>query len=206
MIRNIVFDMGGVLVSYNPMITCLRLADSPEDAQAICDALFGAPEWEQQLDGGLISEEAMLALAQQRLSTPAQKEAAAAIFAEYHTDAMATIPGMEDIIQALHSRGFRIYLLSNAGVRIETFWHLLPRLDLFDGLLVSYREKLLKPDPRIYRRLLEKFSLEAEECLFVDDRPINTQGAEAVGLSAYCIADGDVPRLAAYLEALPDPA
>ena len=202
MIRNVVFDMGGVLLDYQPMKTCLRLADSPQDAEMIRRALFLAPEWEQKLDRGLIAEEEMLAVCQSRLPARAQREAAARIFADYHNDTLTPKPGMEWVVEDLYRQGFRVYLLSNTNIRVHRFLHKLPGVYVFDGFLFSYQEKLLKPDPRIYQRLLEKFSLRAGECLFVDDMQPNVEVAVAVGLQGYCFKDGDVERFKGFLAKL----
>ncbi len=206
MIRNIVFDMGGVLLDYAPQRTCQRLAATPEDAQAILETLFRCPEWENQLDAGLIPEDEMLALVQSRLATQAQREAAALIFGDYPSDGCTPMPQMEALVQALHARGFHIFLLSNVGVRFYEYQHKIPGISLFDGRVLSCEEKVLKPKAAIYERLLQKYDLAAEECLFVDDRQQNTDGAQAVGMAGYCFQDGDVARLSAYLAALPSPS
>ena len=205
MIRNIVFDMGGVLMDYQPLLPCRRHAANEEEAQAIHQAIFLAPEWETALDGGFCSEEDMLAVAQSRLDTPTQKETAARIYADYHTDALFPMPGMKAVVQRLYDRGFQIYLLSNAGSRIHQYLHRIPGIDLFTDVLISYQEKLLKPEPPIYHRFLDKCSLEAAECLFIDNLQRNIDGAVVVGMQGYCFADGDVARLMAFLEALPRP-
>lgn len=205
MIRNIVFDMGDVLLNYQPRITCQRLAGSPQDAEIIYQTMFLAPEWEQKLDAGLFPEAEMLAVAQSRLSTQAQRDAAALIYAQYHLDSLTPKQGMDRVVEALHSRGFRLYVLSNAGARITAYQNRIPRADLFDGFLFSYEEKLIKPDVRLYQRLCQRFHLEPEECLFIDDRPANVDGARTAGMEAYCFDHGDVEVLGAMLEGLEGP-
>lgn len=205
MIRNIVFDMGEVLLHYDPMKTCNRLASTPQEAQAVFRALFRAPEWEKEYDGGMISEEDMLRIAQSRLSSPARREAARHIFAEYHQDALSPFPGMEQVMLELRRRGFGLYLLSNTSERFHRFKHLIPQIEAMDGILLSCEEKLLKPDARIFWLLHSRFGLELSECLFVDDRLVNVEGAQAVGMEGYCFADGDVQRLAQMLRALANP-
>lgn len=205
MIRNIVFDMGDVLLHYDSMRTCLRFAPSKEDAEAVNEALFKAPEWEGKLDGCFISEGEMLGIAQSRLQKEAHRELAAQIFANYHEDAMFPVEGMDAVVQSLHDRGFRIYLLSNVGSRFGAYKHKIPRIDLFDGILTSGEEHLVKPDPAIFRRLLERFGLRAEECLFIDDREKNIVSANAVGMEGYLFADGDVARLTGRLGQLEAP-
>ena len=105
----------------------------------------------------------------------------------------------------MHDRGFRLYILSNAGLRFRTYEYKLPHPEYLSGILVSAEERMLKPDPQIFLRLCEKFSLKPEECLFIDDNAQNVHGAESTGMTGYCFADGDVPRLRAYLDTLQDP-
>lgn len=205
MIRNIVFDMGNVLLDYDSLIPCLKQAPTEADAKAVRSALFKAPEWEEKLDGCLISEDEMLEIAQSRLQTQALKNLAAQIFSNFHEYALTPKPGMDAVIETLYRRGFGLYLLSNVGERFFSYQHLIPYVDLFDGLLTSGEEKLLKPDPALYHRLCEKFGLNAGECLFIDDRQRNIDGALAAGMQGYLFADGDAKRLAAYLDGLSSP-
>ncbi len=202
MIRNIVFDMGMVLLIYNPMLSCLRHAGSEEEARRVYEAIFMAPEWVDGLDRGAITEEALLEAAQSRLDTPRLRRLAADVMADWHLDALWPKEGMDAVIESLLARGYRLYVLSNAGTRFHSYEYKIPHLKAFSGVLISAEERLLKPDPEIYRRLCDRFSLTAEECLFIDDVPRNVEGAEAVGMTGYCYADGDVKRLSAFLASI----
>jgi putative hydrolase of the HAD superfamily len=205
MIRSIVFDMGKVLLDYHPLTTCLRLTDSPEEAQFFFNAVFQIPQWEQEYDGGMVSDDEMLAIIQAPLATQAMKDKAALIFGEFHIDALSLLPGMESVIRELQRRGFPLYLLSNTSLRYYRFKHFIPCIEDFQGVLLSAEELLLKPDPAIFLRFCEKFSVKPEECLFIDDRQENIDGAQAVGMAGYCFQDGDAERLGAFLAALPEP-
>ena len=107
---------------------------------------------------------------------------------------------MAEVVQSLHERGYKLYILSNAAPSFRAYQYKLPHPELFSGMLVSAEEKLLKPDATIYHRLCDKFGLKAEECVFIDDLPVNVEGAERVGMHGYCYADGDVERLKAFLK------
>ena len=192
MIRNVVFDMGMVLLQFHPIDACLRFAPNEADAQAVYDVIFGAPEW-KRLDDGTLTESGLLALAKERLPQRLH-EAAEQTMAHYQEDCYTQTPGMDRLIAELKANGYGIYLLSNASLRMRTYRQLLPSWELFDGLLVSAEEKLVKPDAAIYRRLCERFGLTAEECFFADDLPVNCDGARAVGFSAH-VFDGDVTAL-----------
>jgi putative hydrolase of the HAD superfamily len=205
MIHNIVFDMGGVLLDYHPLTTCLRLTDSPEEAQFFLKSVFQVPQWEREYDGGMVSDDEMLAIIQAPLATQAIKDKAAQIFREFHIDALTPFPRMEGVVRELRRRGFSLYLLSNTSLRYYRFKHFVPFIEDFQGVLLSAHELLLKPDPAIYRRFCEKFSLRPEECLFIDDRQANIDGALAVGMAGYCFQDGDTERLGTFLATLPEP-
>ena len=206
MIRNIVFDMGNVLLKYHPMTACLRHAQNEADAKAVFEALFMAKEWEEKLDGCFITEAEMLEIAQSRLESPEQKTLCAEIFEDFHTDALTPVEGMEEVLSRLKDRGFGLYLLSNVGERIYQFRRKIPCHDRFDGFLFSGEEHLLKPDPAIFERFCERFGVAAAECLFVDDRSQNIEAAVSVGMEGYLFEAFPVEALKKFVEALPSPA
>lgn len=201
MIRNIVFDMGGVLLNYDPMMACRRHAGNTQDAQRIVEACFATPEW-IEVDHGTMTEEEMLAHAQKQLNDPRLAQIAADIFQDWHLDSLWPKEGMAEIIEWIHQKGYKLFILSNAGLRFRAFEYKIPHLDLFSGILVSAEEVMLKPNAEIYHRLCEKFDIKAEECLFIDDLQKNVDGAKSVHMQGYCFADGDPTKLKAYLENL----
>ena len=86
-------------------------------------------------------------------------------------------------IQELKAKGYRIYYLSNFSEKAYVdCMDALDFLSYTDGGILSYREKVVKPAPEIYRLLLSRYSLNAEESVFIDDTPINVEGARAVGM------------------------
>ena len=109
---------------------------------------------------------------------------------------------MQQVVEQLLDRGFRLYVLSNCGYCFRQLQYLIPHEEQFSGMLVSAEEKLLKPDPAIFARFCDKFDVRAEECLFIDDLPRNVEGAKAAGMQGYCFADGDVNRLTQFLQQL----
>lgn len=199
MIRNIVFDMGRVLLSYEPMLPCLRCTGNVADAKLVCDAIFNHPQWAEKIDGGLITDEEYLKLAQSRLETPALKEAAARVMENWELDALWPKEGMSALVDELLASGYALYVLSNTGLRFHDFEYKIPRIGEFGGRLLSAEEHLLKPSPAIYERFCEKFGVLAEECFFIDDVMANIEGAKTIGMNAYCFADGDVARLREFI-------
>lgn len=200
MIRNIVFDMGRVLLDYDPMLPCIRHCKDAQVAQQVHDAIFGHPTWGPTIDGGVLSESEYLVEAQKRLPTPELKALAAEVMSDWWMDALYPKSQMDKLIRKLLDEGYPLYILTNCGLRFHEFAYKIPYYDRFSGVLVSAEHHMLKPDAEIYEKLCEMFALKAEECLFVDDLEKNANGAAAVGMDGYCFADGDVNRLTAYIE------
>lgn len=202
MIRNIVFDMGMVLLRYQPFVPCLRYARGDrEQALRLKAAIFDHPDW-TSLDGGRIGEEELIRRARERLERPEDRELVSPLMKDWYLDALYPMPGMEETAEAFAKAGYRLYILSNAGLAFRRYEYKLPPPELFSGILVSAEERTLKPDPCIFHRLCEKFGLDARECLFIDDNPDNVRGAESVGMTGYLFADGDAGRLRNYVQAL----
>ena len=192
MIRNIVFDMGNVLIRFDPeeFISRAGIMD-PADRRIVREELFASVEW-AQMDMGVETEASfepkVLARIPERLKEPVRDL--------LHNWAFPRqmIPGMEELVQRLKNAGYGIYLLSNASVNQPGYWNQLPVSRLFDGTLVSAFVKTVKPCPQIYQLFTEKFSLRGEECLFIDDAPINVAGAVAAGWSGI-VFYGDAKQL-----------
>lgn len=200
MIKNIVFDMGKVLVNYEADRVCRQFISDQEDQKAVLTTVFVSPEW-ILLDMGVITEEAALKRMTDRLAEEEQKQYARKCLAHWHEYNMWPIEGMGALVKLLKARGFGIYLCSNASMRLLTCYReVIPAIECFDGVLFSADVKYLKPQADIYRTLFERFDLKPEECFFIDDLQENIDGARACGMEGYCFADGDVNRLTGYLK------
>lgn len=201
MIKNIVFDMGNVLLEYDAMKVCRRFIANPREQQMVFTALFVSPEW-ILMDMGVLPE--ALALAQIKRRLPDHLHQAADLcFNHWHEYAMTPYPRMKEIIAGLKGRGYNIYLCSNASLRmLDCYKQLIPGVEYFDGILFSAAEKLLKPQHQIYERLFERFSLNPRECFFIDDVQLNLDGAEECGMRGYCFNHKDFGRLEQELEKL----
>lgn len=195
MIKNIVFDMGNVMVEYDANRVCSYYMEEGDAKEWVCTAVFHSAEW-ILLDMGLISEEEALKRMQSRLRTSYEKEMAERCFQHWHEYNMTPKKGMGELVKELKEKGYRIYLLSNASLRLlQCCNQVIPGIEYFDGVMFSAEEKLLKPQKEIYQRLFEKFSLQPEECFFIDDMEDNIEGGRACGMDGYCFTDGDVEKL-----------
>ena len=130
------------------------------------------------------------------------KALAAEVISDWWLDVLFPKNGMKKLLEDLLEKGFHLYVLSNCGYRFRDFEYKIPCIERFSGVLVSAEEKLLKPDRAVFQRLCEKFGLNMEECVFVDDLQKNVDGAISAGMQGYCFADGDVEKLNAFLSGL----
>lgn len=176
----VVFDLGGVLLDWNPRYLYRKLFDGDE---AVVDAFLTdvcPPDWNLAQDAGRSFDDAIEALMPKHREWRPQIAAWRDRFGEM-------IPGALDdtvaIAGELRGRGVPLYALTNWSH--ETFPSQRRRfafMDWFAGIVVSGEEKVVKPDPRIFRILLERYGLRAEETIFIDDNPRNAAAAAALGM------------------------
>lgn len=197
-LRNLVLDMGNVLLTWEPRAFALRAAGNREDAGILYGALFGSPEWPLH-DAGQIGDGEVLRAALSR--TPPRLHETLRALHEQWPRWMAPVPGAEAFTLKAREAGLRLYLLSNAGTRFPRALEgrgFYPRLD---GAVVSAHEKVSKPDRRIYERLCGRYGLQPRECLFVDDIEENVKGAVRAGMEAH-LFNGDFTKVEDRLRAL----
>lgn len=182
MIKNFVFDMGEVLIHFDTRAFADRYDITEEEKDLVLREVFwGNANWSLN-DWGIIDEFEVARRACERL--PEHLHEAALGVATRWFDPVIPVNGMADIVRRVKAAGFKIYLLSNAGSLHDEYWNTIPGSEYFDGKVVSAFEKLVKPQPEIYRVLLDRFGLVPEECLFVDDREINLAGAAICGMQS----------------------
>lgn len=190
-----VFDMGRVLLSFDPSLCINPHLSDPDDRAQIARVAFASEEW-KMLDAGTITDEAALALWQSRLPERL-REPMAEIFEDWHRH-MPEIPEMCNLVRDLCAAGYPVYLLSNVSLRFAKLKEYFPVFPLMQGYVASAEELVCKPNRRIYEILMERYNLSAEECIFVDDLSANVEGAVAVGMQGY-VFDGDAKKLRATL-------
>jgi HAD superfamily hydrolase (TIGR01509 family) len=176
--RAVVFDLGGVLIHWDPRLLYRKLLPS-EDAVEHFLANVCPPEWNARLDAGL----PLAAGLAERVERFPHHELLIHAYAERFAEMMLPMPGSIALLEALAERGVGLYALSNwAAETFDDSRHHFPFLERFDGLVISGKIGLAKPDPRIFSHLLEQHDLAARDLLFVDDRERNVAAARAVGI------------------------
>ena len=188
MLKNVIFDFGGVVCTFSQDAILDDLCTGEAHAR-LKPVLFRS--W-QALDEGTADYEEYVAETLKLLDDE-DKQIAQRFFREWHRS-MRPIPVIWSLVGELKARGYGVYLLSNASTWFAGHLDDYPILRLFDGRLISAPEKMAKPEERIYRLALERFGLNAAETLFVDDRAENTEAAERVGIAGY-VFDGDAEKL-----------
>ena len=179
MVRHIVFDMGNVLLRFDPQFFLDREGvTDPRDRKLILNELFLSIEW-AQMDLGELTEETAEPLVLPRFPERLRATVRNLLYNWAYPRDM--VPGMEEIVQRLKDAGYGIWLLSNASVAQHQYWPPVPVSRLMDGKLISCDVRVVKPCRRIYELFTEKFMLKPEECLFIDDAPCNVAAAIACG-------------------------
>lgn len=191
MIQNIVFDMGNVLLTYDPVAMVGSMPIQEKHKQLIVENMFWAPEWVKQ-DENSITEREFLELVKGRLPAEAHRDAEI-VYERWHRY-MWPVEGMLQLEKELRAAGYKLYLLSNAGLRFNDYAPQVPELAFLDGIFYSANYFCKKPETIIYEKFLSVFGLRPETCIFIDDVLENVEGARRVGMEAVQF-DGDVRAL-----------
>lgn len=196
-VGNIVFDMGGVLMTFDSRRFSRIFTDNDDDAALLDRALFARTEW-SLLDAGVISHETMARIAAAALPErllPNLREC----IAHWPEHSEPIVP-TNDLAARLSRAGYGLYLLSNASTRIDEQLDHCPAYPLMAGRVVSAEERLMKPDPAIFQLLCERYDLDPATCLFVDDNLNNCRGAEVAGMQSFHFLTADAVASVARLE------
>lgn len=191
MIKNIIFDMGNVLLRYDPEVCLNRFVKREEDRALIRRELFEGPEWVQG-DLGHITDEQRFDGVSRRVPQELHTELRQCV-EQWHM-CMEPVHGAKEFCAYAKEQGYRLYVLSNAS---SSFYQYFPRFapfEYFDGLVVSCDIHIVKPDIRIYQYLLETYGLVPEECFFIDDMAANVEGARKAGISG-AVFGGDFEEI-----------
>lgn len=179
--KNIIFDFGNVLVRWEPRRVFLPYFDNDEARywyfwRHVCN-----DAWRNRIDAG---EDMDTCIRELQQFYPDYAEAIELYRSRWEETLPCEVPGMYDLVKQLTEAGEpAVYGLTNWSM--ETFPQArrrFPVLQLIERYVVSGDVRLVKPDPRIFRLLLDRYGLRAEECLFIDDSPANVAAAQDQGL------------------------
>lgn len=180
MIRNIVFDFGGVLVDWNPEYLFKDVFNDKAELEHFLENIC-TPDWNEKQDAGRPLSEAIRTLQKRH---PKYRNEICLYYDEWTTMLGGPIKQNVALLKPLKAN-YRLFGLTNWSA--ETFpiaYDLYPFFAEFEGTVVSGEVRLAKPDERIYLLLLERYGLAASECLFIDDNERNTRAATTLGIHA----------------------
>lgn len=179
MIRNILFDMGRVLIRFERDLFLDRYDLRPEEKTLLLREIFLSVEW-SMLDRGSLCEKEMLEIVCRRIPASLHETAQGLIL--HWDEPLMPVPGMEELVRELKAAGYHIFLLSNASARQHDYWPRIPGASCFEDTLISADVHLVKPQPEIYRAALDKFRILPEESVFIDDNTLNIEAALNAGM------------------------
>lgn len=195
MIKNVIFDFGQVLVRFEPEYMTSVYLKNNEDLKTVSKVVFDRLYWDR-LDEGTISDDEIINSIKSRL--PERLHEAAINAYNNWLFNLPEVKGMREVVMQLKENGVKLFLLSNISKQFVERYNEVDAItslfSLFDGLVFSGPIGLVKPNKAIFEYILSKYSLNADECLFVDDNAANISGAACLGINTY-LFDGDSKKL-----------
>ncbi|MBS7313111.1 MAG: HAD family phosphatase [Bacteroidales bacterium] len=197
MIKNTIFDFGGVLLDWNPRYLYKSYFNNDEEMEHfLADICNG--EWNIRQDAGRPFAEAVKEL---QAKFPEYAEAIQMYDDDWEKMLKCELPESIDLLKELKFMGYGIYGLTNwSAEKIGYAFANYSFFSLFDGIVVSGVEKVVKPDRKIYEILLERYSLKPGECVFIDDNQDNVDMAKVLGINA--IRFDNIGNVKEHLETL----
>ncbi len=181
-IETVVFDLGGVLIDWNPRYVYNTVFEDPKEVEFFLTEVC-SNSWNAEQDRGRTFEEAIRI---KQAEFPKYHREIAFYFERWTEMIGGPINDTVEILEKLFSeRKTRLYALTNWSAETFPFaWENYSFLKLFEGILVSGKENLIKPDPKIYELLLSRFDIQPEKSLFIDDSLKNVEGARSCNMHA----------------------
>lgn len=182
MIKNLIYDFGNVLVNHDLQPLLTQCFGGEEAEMERFRAIWGERAFVDRCDTGLETMEEIIADLSQQY--PDLARAFQFFGSNLINEITGEMEGMRPLLARLKARGYKFYGLSNWGSTVYKVMERFPIFRLLDGRVISCEEHIVKPHPDIYRRLLTRYALRPEQCLFADDRQPNIDGARRVGMEA----------------------
>ena len=195
-----VFDIGNVLIRWDPRLLYRKLIAEERELDHFLTHVC-APEWNLQMDAGKSFAQGVA----ERVALHPDKADLIRAFDERWTETMGgLIEGSVAILEELRSKGIKTYAISNfSGEKYVVASGLYPFLALFDGVVISGHEGILKPDPRIFHLLCRRYGLAPGDCFFIDDSAANVAAARAEGMQAHLFENAEGLRKAMWQAGFP---
>lgn len=191
MTKNIIFDFGNVLVQWHPEVVYGEFFGDEAKAwwflRHVADMDF-----RQRIDAGESMEDC---IREKQAQYPEYEQAVELYRSKWREMLTDEVPGMREVISELRARNYEIFGLTNWSM--ETFPEARAHfgiLQMIDRYVVSGAEGLVKPDPRLFQVLLDRYGLKSEDCSFVDDNPDNVAAAKGMGMQGMLFTNAETLR------------
>ena len=182
MIKNFIFDIGGVILDNSKEILQKYLNKDEKEVKELTNIVYGSPLFRKVLLGEMTQKECMKQLTIQypKYSLEIEK-----MLSDSNQNKILPLKKeILDLIYKLKERNYKLYLLSNLTKQTYNYIEELKILDTFDGGVFSFKDKLLKPHNEIYELLVERYNLNRKECVFFDDILKNVEAGNKLGIKS----------------------
>ena len=182
MIKNIIFDIGNVILNFDYKNVIKKYTNKEEEQKFIIDNIINSPEWlgYALIDTGYITKEEAIKLVQDR-TNHINDELIEKFWNTYNNYSYVDNKVL-DLIKKLKEKNYNIYLLSNTNKHTVEAIKNSGLFEMVDGYVLSYLEHQVKPYISIYKTLINRYSLKENECLFIDDNINNIKTANKLGM------------------------
>ncbi len=180
--QSVIFDVGRVLFDWDLRHLFAKLIDEKDELEWFVTNVV-TPQWHFQHDAGRPLAEM---LPERKAAFPGHDDLIDAYAARFNETIPGPMPGSLELVERLDAAGVPLFAITNFGHEFwEAFRPTQPIFDRFRDIIVSGTEKLMKPDPAIYRLAIERFGIDPAGALFIDDVAVNVAGAESVGIAGH---------------------
>jgi 2-haloacid dehalogenase len=184
--QSVIFDVGRVLFDWDLRYLFAKLIAGKDELEWFVTNVV-TPGWHFQHDAGRALAEMV---PERKAEFPDHAPLIDAYAARFNETIPGPMPGSLELVERLDAAGVPLFAITNFGHEFwEAFRPTQPVFDRFQGIIVSGTEKLLKPDPAIYRLAIERFGIDPAGALFIDDNAANVTGAESVGIAGHLFKD-----------------
>ena len=198
--RIALWDLGNVVVQWNPDRILQMLSLPPDKSAVLEDLLCGGSRW-LDLDRG-VTDEAKVA---EQIAAESSLEVDEMLQCfDTVRESLVDFPKSIELIGEMKASGIRQYVLSNMSALNYEYLRLRPYFDLFDGIVISATEKLIKPDTALFQLVLDRYKLEASQMVFIDDSLPNIEAAMSIGMNGvhFKASDDCYARVRSYFPQL----
>lgn len=196
MVKNYIFDLGNVVLILDWDKVLNKYDITQEEKELLRKHIFNSNEW-NLLDEGVIEKEDAIKIMKSNL--PEKLHQYCIDIMNTWKDGLTINKEVLNLIKEIRRKGYNTYVLSNAPLEIDDFLKENNLNQLFDGIILSAFEKLVKPNKEIYELILNRFNLDAKESLFMDDKIENVEAAKTMGIDAFQFDYKDINALKEYI-------